>query len=225
MSTMLMKSDAELKAEVLNELRWDAVVDETGIRVNVRDGIATLSGHVSSYAKKMAARDAAHRVHGVLDVVDEVTIRMPVESERSDELLAQAVRHALQWDALVPDQKITTTVSNGYVTLMGAVDKWSERFHAERAVENLVGTKGVINRITISAPAVDPAEIKLEIDRALERRAHREARHISVTVRDGIATLTGVVRSWGERNAVERAVWGTTGICRVDDRTTVDPYQ
>ena len=41
-------------------------------------------------------------------------------------------------------------------------------------------------------------------ERALERRAEREARRINVAVKDGVVTLSGSVQSWAERNAVER---------------------
>jgi osmotically-inducible protein OsmY len=58
----------------------------------------------------------------------------------------------------------------------------------------------------------------------LERQAHREATRIGVIVRDGVVTLTGTVRSWGEKHAIERAVGYARGVQRLDDRTAVDPY-
>ena len=59
--------------------------------MQVHEGIVTLTGTVNSYAKKLAARRAAHRVHGVLDVVDSVTVKLPSAWEKSDEELAKAV--------------------------------------------------------------------------------------------------------------------------------------
>jgi osmotically-inducible protein OsmY len=46
-----------------------------------------------------------------------------------------------------------------------------------------------------------------------------------VSVRDGVVTLTGTVRSWSEKNAVLRAAAYAPGVRSVEDRTTVDPYQ
>jgi len=51
---------------------------------------------------------------------------------RTDTQIAQAVRQALEWDVFVPDQNITSTVTDGCVTLEGAVDRWSQRNDAER---------------------------------------------------------------------------------------------
>jgi osmotically-inducible protein OsmY len=190
----------------------------------VRDGVVTLVGSVPVYAKKLAARDAAHRVHGVLDVVDEMQVRVPGIGARSDTEIAHAVRLALEWDAFVPDERITSTVSMGIVTLEGPVDTWAQRADAERAVRGLSGVRGVINQLSVRTKQIDATRIKNDIEEALERQAEREARRISVTVREGTVTLTGRIRSWAERNAVDRVAGFAPGVQRVDDRLIVDPY-
>lgn len=224
MTTAIIKSDSQIKADVLNELKWDSRVDETDIGVQVRDGIVTLVGTVDVYAKKIAAREAAHRVHGVLDVVDEMQVKVPGIGARTDTELARAVRDALEWDAFVPDEKITSTVSLGIVTLEGLVQTWTQRADAERVVRGLTGVRGVINQITVSAKPVDPTRIKNEIEDALERQAEREARRIGVSVKDGVVTITGRIRSWAEKNAIDRVVGFAPGVRRVEDQLIVDPY-
>ena len=49
----------------------------------------------------------------------------------------------------VPDEGIICTVTDGYVTLEGVVDRLSQRDDAERAVRNLTGVKAVANKITL----------------------------------------------------------------------------
>lgn len=224
MTTAIMKSDSQIKADVLNELKWDSRIDESDIGVQVKNGVVNLVGTIDVYAKKIAAREAAHRVHGVLDVVDELQVKVPGIGARTDSEVARAVREALEWDAFVPDEKITSTVSLGIVTLEGLVQTWTQRADAERAVRGLTGVRGVINQITVSAKPVDPTRIKDEIEDALERQAEREARRIGVTVKDGVVTLTGRIRSWAEKNAVDRVVGFAPGVRRVEDQLIVDPY-
>ncbi len=224
MTTAIIKSDTQIKADVLNELKWDSRIDETDIGVQVRDGVVTLVGSVDVYAKKLAAREASHRVHGVLDVVDDLQVKVPGIGARSDNDIARAVRDALQWDAFVPDEKITSTVAMGIVTLEGMVQTWTQRADAERVVRGLVGVRGVINQISVAAKAADPTRIKNEIEDALERQAEREARRIGVTVKDGVVTLTGRIRSWAEKNAVDRVVGFAPVVRRVEDQMIVDPY-
>jgi osmotically-inducible protein OsmY len=224
MTTAIIKSDSQIKTDVLNELKWDTRIKETDLGVQVRDGIVTLVGTVDVYAKKLAARDAAHRVHGVLDVVDELQVKVPSVGARGDSELARAVRDTLQWDAFVPDDKIISTVSMGVVTLEGLVQTWAQRADAERVVRGLTGVRGVVNMISVQAKPVDAERIKLEIEDALERQAEREARRIGVSVKDGVVTLTGRIRSWAERNAVDRVVGFAPGVRRLDDQLVVDPY-
>lgn len=160
------------------------------------------------------------------DVLDELKWDTSVdETEVGVQVhIARAVRSALVWDVLVPDAAITSTVSAGVVTLQGTVDTRAERAHAQRSVQRLTGVRNVVNLIGVTAKAVDADELKRQIEEALERQAEREARRIGVTVEGGAVTLTGSVRSWAEKNAIERAVAFAPGVRLVDDRTIVDPY-
>jgi len=218
-----LKTDASVKADVLNELRWDATVDETEVGVQVHDGVVTLTGTISAYPKRLAARRAAHRVWGVMDVVDQMTVKIPVRWERTDEDIAHAVRTALKWDVLVPEERIKCTVCRGVVTLEGAVGNWQQRQDAEDIVHRLTGVSSVVNLLAVSGPTVEAATIKHEIEQALERQAEREAKHIDISVQGGTVTLRGTLRSWGEKNAIERVVRYTPGVRHLDDRTPVDP--
>jgi osmotically-inducible protein OsmY len=60
-----MKTDIQLQQDVIAELNWEPSVDAAQIGVEVKDGIVTLAGHVSSYAEKWNAERAAQRVSGV----------------------------------------------------------------------------------------------------------------------------------------------------------------
>src|SRR6185503_4289517 len=107
--------------------------------------------------------------------------------------------------------------SGGLVTLEGTVERWSERDDAERAVRNLAGVKGVVNRIGVTPKNVLTDDVRSAIEQALERRAEREAKRIRVDVRDGTVTLTGRVRSWAERTSVLAAARFTPGVVSVED--------
>jgi osmotically-inducible protein OsmY len=97
------------------------------VGVEVDEGVVTLTGTVTSWAKRMAAEEAARRVLGVLDLANDIKIKMPGGLTRTDTEIAQAVRHALHGDVFVPDEKITSTVADGWITLDGTVESWTER--------------------------------------------------------------------------------------------------
>ena len=69
-----IKSDARIKADVLSELAWDPRVHDNNVTLAVRSGTVTITGQAASLAAHVAIVDAAHRVQGVLDVVDEMTV-------------------------------------------------------------------------------------------------------------------------------------------------------
>ncbi|MGH7297154.1 MAG: BON domain-containing protein, partial [Polyangiaceae bacterium] len=122
----MITTDARFKQSVLEELKWDTRVNETDVGVEVHSGVVTLTGTVDSWAARLGAQEAAHRVAGVHDVANDIRVRLPGSSERDDSDIAAAVRYALERDILVPDDRISSTVSGGAVTLEGTVDTWSQ---------------------------------------------------------------------------------------------------
>lgn len=218
--TTAVRSDTQIQADVLAELKWDARVQPNEVGVSVKDGIVTLTGYVDSYTKKWAAEERAHRVAGVKAVANDIQVRLPGSSERTDADLAAAARRALEWNTLVPADRVRITVSSGFVTLEGDVDWQYERDAAERAVRNLVGVKGVSNLIRVKPNAM-PQNIKERIEQALRRIIEEDARNITVEVEGSKVILRGTVRSWAERQEAERTAWSAPGITSVDNRITI----
>jgi osmotically-inducible protein OsmY len=227
MAKIAKKTDAEIQQDVLRELKWDTRVEETDVGVEVDGGVVTLSGTVSSWGKRVAAEEAAHRVMGVLDVANDVAVKVPGVGGPTDTDIAHAVRSALEWDVFVPEARMRTTVTDGMVTLTGDVDYWSQREDAERTIRNLAGVRGVINRLAVKGKTVDPMVVQTSIEDALERQASREAKRISLNVLnvlDGEVTLKGNVHSWAEREAAVGAAKSAPGVRSVKDQLRVQPY-
>src|SRR6185369_16280984 len=218
------RSDRDLKQRILRELKWDSRVPWASINVEVTDGIVTLLGTVLSYAQKTAAQNAAHRVAGVLDVANDIEVKPVDRFARTDTEIAGAVRNALEWDALVPNELIQSSVSDGWVTLEGEVDYWRERGDAEEAIRRLAGVVGVTNKITVRKQPIDAEDLREEIELALETRADREAERLRVEVNEGAVDLFGRVHSWQERRAVVGSISHAPGVVQVRDHLRIDPY-
>jgi osmotically-inducible protein OsmY len=224
MPQLMKRTGAEIQQDVLRELKWDTRVDETDVGVEVDEGIVTLTGTVDSWGKKVAAEEAAHRVWGVLDVANDIIVRLPGAPGRTDTEIAQAVRRALEWDIFVPKERVKSTVSEGVVTLKGEVDTWAERDDADRAVRYLAGVRGVVNQLGVKPSRITPAEVKRSLENALERHAEREAMKIKVDVRDADVTLSGAVHSWSAKQAALGAAKGIPGVRNVRDELRIVPY-
>jgi osmotically-inducible protein OsmY len=215
-----MKTDGELREDVLKELDWEPSVDERRIGAATGDGIVTLSGAVSSFAEKWNAERAVERVDGVRGIANEIEVQLA--GERTDTDIARAAADALAWNSMVPVDKIMIRVESGWVTLRGEVEHDYQRRAAERAVRYLEGVRGVTNLITVT-PKVEPSDIKREIERTFQRQAALDAESISIEVNGAEIELHGQVRSWAERYEAERAAWSAPGVATVRDHITVSP--
>lgn len=217
----LMKSDLELKHDVERALEWEPSIDAREIAVTAKNGVVTLSGHVSSYADKWTAERIAKRVAGVTALANDIQVKL--ESQRTDADIAESARLALKLDSRVPADRVKVIVSNGWVTLDGTVDYYYQKSAAESQVRYITGAKGVTNAIEVVPPTVSPADIKTRIEEALKRTAQLDAKKINVETKGSKVILTGTVHSWVESREAELAAWSGPGVSEVENRLVVVP--
>jgi osmotically-inducible protein OsmY len=212
------RQDLAIREDICRELEWEPQVEAAHIGVAVEDGIATLSGHVSSFAEKVAAERAARRIKGVRAIVLAIEVHLPESDKRTDEEIARSVVRTLEWDELVPHHRIAATVQHGIVTLEGTVERAFHRDEAELDVRKIKGVNGLINKVTIG-PSGEPSPD--EIKQALSRSASLDASGIRVAVSDGRVVLSGLVQQLNERHEAERIAWAGRGVREVDNRIDV----
>jgi osmotically-inducible protein OsmY len=217
-----MKSDAQLEADVLAELAWDPKIrDAREIAAAADRGTVTLRGTVGSLHQRSAAVAAAKRVRGSFEVDDQLQVRLMDEYARDDADIRGAALQALQWNALVPADRIDLNVDFGHVVLTGTADWPYERDAAEATVAALTGVVGVRNEIEVESVPTEVGEITDRIHAALKRGAQTHANGIVVTVADGAVILEGEVTSWAEHDEALATVSAAPGVRVVDDRLSV----
>lgn len=218
-----MSNPTKLQHRVQDELEWEPSLDASRIGVAARAaGIVTLTGAVATYAEKVAAERATKRVAGVRAIANDIEVQPVGAAQRSDTAIAQAVLQALEADTLVPHERLTVRVEDGWVTLEGELPLQFQRACAEAAVRRLQGVRGITNQIRLQVrPALEPKKVKSRIRAAFHRSAEIDARNIEVDAADGAVILRGKVRTWSEREEAERAAWGAPGVQVVKDELIV----
>lgn len=217
--TAAKRTDRQIQQDVLAELNRDWRFKPAEVGVEVDSGIVTLTGTVSSYLKLGQAAEVAVNVPGVKDVANKLTVELAGTLARDDTGIARAVRDALEWDVVVPDEHIDSIVRAGVVTLSGTVDYWFQRKTAQEAVARLSGVKGVNDHIVIKPPARSDEQMYREIKEALQRRFPFD--DIDLAVEKGTAILMGKVPSYYVRREAENVAWSTTGLKDVTNKLEV----
>lgn len=217
-----MKTDSQLQQDVMDELKWEPALHAAQIGVQVKSGVVTLAGEVSSYTEKWNAERAAQRVHGVKALAVEMTVKLSEFGKRTDADIAASAKNILGWTSSLslPADAIKVLVEGGWLTLSGDVEWQYQRQEAAKSVRGLSGVTGVSNQIAIR-PALSARVVKSDIEAALRRRAAADAKTITVEVKGADVTLTGTVHSWSERDLATRSAWGTSGVRNVVDKMSL----
>lgn len=139
------RSDDEIARRMLDILRWDVTVPDEAVTVKVERGVVTLEGSVQWQFQRARAENLAHRLSGVVGVIN----RIRLEPEPAPEDLHRKIEGALRRAATLDASRITVGIHDGKVTLAGTVHSWAERAAAEGAVWAAPGVTQVEDRITV----------------------------------------------------------------------------
>jgi len=167
-----MKSNAELKNNVLRALKSNEFLFDECIGVCANNGLIILSGTVDNYIKKIEAVDSIQGIEGVNSVIDNIEVQYGCLPKISDAEIAIIVLNTINWNWEVPPQKVTVRVQNGQVTLAGEVQWNFQKEVAEEIIINIAGVRSVINNIHIIGNVPD------RIVSNPEKRLHKEGNKI-----------------------------------------------
>jgi osmotically-inducible protein OsmY len=217
---VLVKTDAQVRRDVLDAIELDPRFEAAELGVEVDDGVVTLDGTVSTYEKLLVAADICAAIPGVKAVANRLVVKSRGADAVDDTSVAEAVRDALKTDPVAPDEHIQVIVRDGIVTLGGAVTQAYQRASAVAATKRIHGVRAIRNNIRVDAPHWSDADVRSEIEAAIRRQMPIAGKHITVSVKEGVVTLTGEVRFMTERDQAEKIAWSPGPVRRVINTLT-----
>lgn len=218
-----MKNNSELKTDVQNAIRWVPLLNDAEISVSVRDGVVYLTGCVDCYIKKLNAEHAAKKVIGVTDLVENIEVKIPRSWVKTDLEIKHEVQNALKFNWIIPHDKLSIYVEDGWLTLTGVLTWNFQRETTLQAASYIMGVRGITNDITIKAEMEMIIEQK-DVEKALALSWTFDDHDINVKVSGTIVTLTGTVNSWQQKEEAGRIVWNTPGISQLNNDLEIDYY-
>lgn len=120
-------------------------------------------------------------------------------------------------DRLADGATIAATVSQGVVTLTGAVQDEMRRTLIEQELLALPDIRDVRNHLHVAAP---PGDAKMQLRLLLERE-NVAIRGMKIEEEDGVISLSGAAASWFDRDAAERLAWSLPGVRKVVNGLTL----
>ena len=201
LNTKQTRADYELGVVIREALQHDERLSADSIDVTVVDGLATLSGVVQSYRRKLLAIETAESIRGCRGTVDELSVEPP--GPLTDEQVGNNVRAALDAHADVTREVITVIVKGGVATLNGHV---ASRWERELAGDIALGARGVreVNNLLLVdlAGKIEDEALTRTIQYALSRTSGLEGCDVQVAVNSSTAVLSGTVTEpWHRRKA------------------------
>lgn len=163
------KEDAELQEQIIKALLEESALTECSllvkekenfktirqvskepgglIKVAVKDGIVTLTGHVISLSHSRLAEVLTWWTTGCESVDNQLEVT-PAEEDNDDEI-CDAVHIILEKDPVVPATQLTVGTKNGTVTLDGLVLNQEEKKFAVFDAWYVSGVENVIDQIKV----------------------------------------------------------------------------
>ncbi|MDT7043723.1 BON domain-containing protein [Candidatus Nitronereus thalassa] len=199
-------ADQDIMFAIEERLSKDEGVAAHHIDVIVKNGIVMATGTVDNLLAKERITQLASTFKGVRAVVNRIQVaprRSSTDSEIKDH-----VEQALLDNPATELLDLHVSVQDGIVTLQGTVQSWQEQQLSLTVAKGVQGVRDTIERVQL-------ATIPNRSDRALTHEIAQRLRYdvwiphdsINVHVRNGKATLSGVVHSVEEKNRAGRLAW------------------
>jgi osmotically-inducible protein OsmY len=240
-------TDAQVEQRVKASLKDDRALADSSITVrSVNAGVVLLAGKATTLSDAYHAVGVTASVPGVRRVASEIQspdalgdaelwydgaydAAVYESSAAADTWITTAAKVRLIASSDTPGFDINVDTNNGIVTLFGVVASAQAKRAAEVEVRKVGGVKNVVNDLQVVAKANqdrverEDDEVSKAIQARIDAIGGLEGSDIDIAVSNGVARLTGTVKSRSDQVAALTVTRSTAGVVRVIDEMRLEP--
>lgn len=240
-------SDEWIEGRIKGALDFNSYFDSTDVSIDVKKGVATLSGKVPTETERAYAESVAARFDGITSVNNQLTIdeklaprsRSEIGQYLDDITTTAIIKSKLAAYKITTASKVTVDTKDGDVTLQGAVASKEIKDRAGEIALSTQGVNDVDNDLKIENPqtvgekvensvvdatqAVSDTWISTKVRTLLTFSTDLPGSRVNVTTDKGKVILEGYARSEDQITKISDEVAEIVGVKEVDNRLTIRP--
>jgi len=144
------------------------------------------------------------------------------KKETTDKGITSAVENELLFEKGIFPDEVDAGTNQGIVTLSGSVDNVLAKERIVQIAESIRGVRGVIDRLNVIPVSRPDQAIRKDIMAALKQDPATQSYPVNVSVKDAVATLTGGVGSYMEKQLAGRIAKGVKGAREVRNDVSIN---
>ncbi len=239
--------DNRIEKSIKESYTFRATLDNH-VKVDVDNGVATLTGKVQDEGQSRLAEDTASEFPGVTHVVNKIKVSDEAKPG-SDEWIALKARSRLLVKANVSLTHTKVDVRDGVVYLTGTADSQAQKELTEEYIKDLDGVRSVRNDIQVvdrkddhadrdrdhvdhdkdrddrpgytTGEKIDDSSITAQVKYELLSHRSTSALKTHVNTVEGRVTITGDASTDAEKDLVTKLAKSVRGVQSVDNNMTV----
>jgi len=214
--------DSVIQAQVEQQLSRKSIND---VKVDVKDGVVTLSGEVTNLYVKNQAFELARKTKDAKSVVNHLTIERGANDRDIAEQIAGGVRSYAYYTVF---DDVNVSVKDGVVTLAGAVTEPRKASDIVNMASRVTGVQEIKNEFVVLSVSGTDAQLRVSIanrifgDPLFTQYSMQAVPPIHIIVQGGRVTLTGVVATQMEKTKAEMIARGVFGVFSVENKLRVE---
>lgn len=226
------ETDDRIESSFKESYVYKTYLQDDAVKIEAKEGVATLSGTVSQESHKALAQETAENLPGVTRVDNKLATKAEEAAANADTWMGRKVKLSLMFHKNVNSSKTDVEVKDGIVTLKGTASSSAQKELTTEYAKDIEGVKEVKNEMTVAdAPEkaertegekIDDASVSAQVYTALRTHHSTSALKTKVVTRNGEVTLTGSVKNAAEKALVTKLVADIRGVTNVKNQMTFD---